>query len=123
MRAREAAGQVPRVPRGPLNGVGGGAVGQEQARGAWESAAAGGEQRGRQRRIPELMVMGLVQSSNRPIEEEAEANRSPIEEEAEEVCVLCVCVPRSLCVAFRQPHFWHLSLRNDIAKTGTDLNH
>ena len=122
MRAREAAGQVPRVPRGPLNGVGGGAVGQEQARGAWESAAAGGEQRGRQR-IPELMVMGLVQSSNRPIEEEAEANRSPIEEEAEEVCVLCVCVPRSLCVAFRQPHFWHLSLRNDIAKTGTDLNH
>jgi hypothetical protein len=34
------------------------------------------------------MVMGLVQSSNRPIEEEAEANRSPIEEEAEEVCVL-----------------------------------
>ena len=49
MRAREAAGQVPRVPRGPLNGVGGGAVGQEQARGAWESAAAGGEQRGRQR--------------------------------------------------------------------------
>ena len=87
MRAREAAGQVPRVPRGPLNGVGGGAVGQEQARGAWERAAAGREQRGRQR-IPELMVMGLVQSSNRPIEEEAEANRSPIEEEAEEVCVL-----------------------------------
>ena len=36
------------------------------------------------------MVMGLVQSSNRPNEEEAEANRSPIEEEAEEVCVLCV---------------------------------
>ena len=37
------------------------------------------------------MVMGLVQSSNRPNEEEAEANRSqskPIEEEAEEVCVL-----------------------------------
>ena len=24
---------------------------------------------------------------------------------------------------FRQPHFWHLSLRNDIAKTGADLNH